>query len=190
MEEEDCRAMLTCAIPMPEWLCEAEAGGKKLLLAGDEAKMRFVVDIAAENVRRGTGGPFAAGIFELATDRLIALGVNVVVPARQSWAHAEMTAFSRAQSVLNCGSLRGYMLATSCEPCAMCCGATPWSGVEKIIYGAPGAMAEKIGFDEGYKGDCWRAEFLRRGIQVAGPLLGDAAFAPFKLYVETNGRIY
>ncbi|MBP5531426.1 MAG: nucleoside deaminase, partial [Lentisphaeria bacterium] len=84
----------------------------------------------------------------------------------------------------------GCVLVTSCEPCAMCSGATPWSGVEKMIYGATREMAEKVGFDEGYKGERWREEFEKRGIQVVGPLLGEAAFAPFRLYVEKNGRIY
>lgn len=105
--------------------------------------MRFVVGIAVENVRHETGGPFAAAIFDIKTDRLIALGVNSVVPSKQSWTHAEMTAFAHAQNKLNTGSLKGCMLVTSCEPCAMCSGATPWSGVERVIYGAPRDMAEK-----------------------------------------------
>ena len=101
-----------------------------------------------------------------------------------------MTAFSRAQNKLDRVSLQGCMLVTSCEPCAMCCGATPWSGVGKMVYGAPSEMAEKIGFDEGYKGERWREEFAQRGIRIVGPLLGEDAFAPFSLYAEKHGRIY
>ena len=175
---------------MPEWLAEKEAENAGRAIPDDEAKMRFVLELAVENVRHGTGGPFAAAIFEIAGDRLIALGVNAVVPARQSWAHAEMTAFAHAQNKSGRGSLTGCMLVTSCEPCAMCSGATPWSGVERMIYGAPREMAEKVGFDEGYKGECWRGEFVKRGIEVVGPLLGEAAFAPFALYRETGGPIY
>ncbi|MBR2963582.1 MAG: hypothetical protein IKC53_05185 [Lentisphaeria bacterium] len=79
---------------------------------------------------------------------------------------------------------------TSCEPCAMCSGATPWSGDGRMIYGTPRFMAEKAGFDEGYKGEHWEEEFAKRKIQVAGPLLGEDAFAPFKLYREKHGEIY
>ena len=61
-----------------------------------------------------------------------------------------MTAFADAQNRLNRLALHGCMLVTSCEQCAMCSGATPWSGVEKMIYGATREMAEKVGFDEGY----------------------------------------
>ncbi len=183
-------AMLVEAIPMPEWLREMETAAMGRVITGDEEKMRFVIEAAVENVRHGTGGPFSAAIFEIESGRLVALGVNVVVPAQQSWAHAEMTAFAHAQNRLNSNSLRGCMLVTSCEPCAMCSGATPWSGVEKMVYGATREMAEKIGFDEGYKGERWREEFIRRGIGVVGPLLGEEAFAPLRLYVEKHGRIY
>ncbi len=101
-----------------------------------------------------------------------------------------MTAFARAQNKLNNASLKGCVLASSCEPCAMCSGATLWSGVEKLIYGAPRKAAEEIGFDEGYKGRFWRSETIHRGIQVIGPLLGKEAFSPFDLYRQKNGKIY
>ncbi len=182
--------MLTRAIAMPPWLKELESVNRGRIIPGDEEKLRFVIEVAVENVRHETGGPFSAAIFELATDKLIALGINAVVPARQSWAHAEMTAFAHAQNLLDRHSLHGCMLVTSCEPCAMCSGATPWSGVEKMVYGATRNMAEKVGFDEGYKGEHWREEFAKRGIQVVGPLLGEAAFAPFRLYQEKGGNIY
>lgn len=182
--------ILVKQIPMPPWLMKLEAENLGRVIAGDEAKIRFVVELAEKNVRHETGGPFAAAIFERGTDRLIAVGVNVVVPAKQSWAHAEMTAFAHAQNRLDKASLKGCVLASSCEPCAMCSGATLWSGVEKLIYGAPRKAAEEIGFDEGYKGLFWRSATRRRRIQVIGPLLGKEAFAPFELYRKKNGKIY
>ena len=190
MDKSTRKPLLTAPIPMPEWLWEMEQANADRVIVDDEEKMRFVVDIAVENVRHGTGGPFAAAIFEIKTNRLIALGINSVVPAKQSWAHAEMTAFAHAQNKLDQESLKGCMLVTSCEPCAMCSGATPWSGVERVIYGAPRFMAEKVGFDEGYKGEHWEEEFAKRKIQVAGPMLGEDAYAPFKLYTKKHGEIY
>ena len=177
-------------IPMPLWLMRMELENADRIIPGDEDKVRFTIELAMENVRHETGGPFAAAIFDLRTDRLIAVGVNSVVPACQSWAHAEMVAFAHAQNKLGRFSLAGCVLASSCEPCAMCNGATPWSGVEELIYGATGEMAESVGFDEGYKGECWRDAFARRGIRVDGPLLGDESFAPFALYRKMNGTIY
>lgn len=181
---------LAPAIAMPEWLQTMETNHLGISMPGDEAKLRFAIQLAAENVRQGTGGPFGAAIFELQTDKLVAVGVNLVMSAQQSWAHAEMTAFSNAQQRLRRLPLKGYMLVTSCEPCAMCFGATPWSGVEKLVYGAPGTAAEKIGFDEGEKIEAWHAALSRRGIAVVGPLLADEAEEPFKLYAQKGGMVY
>lgn len=44
---------------------------------------------------------------------------------------------------------RKFELFTSCEPCAMCLGATLWSGVTRIVCGATKDDAQSIGFDEG-----------------------------------------
>ena len=188
--DPQCGASLVKSVSMPPWLEKLEAENAGRVIKGDEAKIRFVVELAEMNVRHETGGPFAAAIFESGTDRLIAVGVNVVVPSKQSWAHAEMTAFAHAQNKLDKASLEGCVLASSCEPCAMCNGATLWSGVEKLIYGAPRKAAEEIGFDEGYKGLFWRPALKHRGIQVIGPLLGKEAFKPFELYQQKNGKIY
>ena len=182
--------VLVESIAMPTWLEQLEAENVGRVIVGDEAKIRFVVELAEKNVQHETGGPFAAAIFERDTDRLIAVGVNVVVPSKQSWAHAEMTAFAHAQNKLNKVALKNCVLASSCEPCAMCSGATLWSGVEKLIFGAPRKAAEEIGFDEGYKGLLWRLADKHRGIRVIGPLLGKAAFTPFDLYRQKNGKIY
>ena len=131
------REPLVRAVEMPDWLREIEAEHLGKVFGSDEEQLRFAIRLAEENVRRGTGGPFGAAIFGAEDGRLVAGGVNRVVPANQSWAHAEMTAFARAQNRLKNYSLKDCVLASSCEPCAMCTGATPWSGVRKLIYGAP-----------------------------------------------------
>ena len=69
-----------------------------------------------------------------------------------------MTAYSRAQYLKGTYELKGCILATSCEPCAMCYGATPWSGVEGMLYGATKEealaqsyrVADRIRFDKKY----------------------------------------
>jgi len=47
------------------------------------------------------------------------------------------------------GKIVQYELFTSCEPCAMCLGATLWSGVSRIVCAAKKDDAAAIGFDEG-----------------------------------------
>lgn len=184
------RPTLIPAVLVPQWLSQLEKPYIGAAMPDDNDKMKFVVNLACENVMHGTGGPFAAAIFDMENHTLLATGVNVVVPAHQSSAHAEMTAYSRAQNILRTHDLRGYMLVTSCEPCAMCYGATPWSGVQKMIYGATKAMAENAGFDEGDKGEAWKESLAKRGIEVIGPLLGEDANTPFMLYRQNSGVIY
>lgn len=180
---------LTPAIDMPKWLYRVEQEHLDKAMT-DEEKLRFVISLALENVDRDTGGPFGAAIFEIDSGKLVAAGVNSVVPSNQSWAHAEMTAFARAQMLRRSFELKGCMLVTSCEPCAMCFGATPWSGVEMLLYGAPGDFAREIGFDEGDKVADWHQALEKRGIKVVGPMLMDEAKVPFTLYHQKVGKIY
>ncbi len=174
-------AILAPAIVMPPWLqkIEQENLGKAM---DDKEKLLFAIMLASENVRQGHGGPFGAAVFELDTDRLVAVGVNSVVPAGQSWAHAEMIALTNAQNKLGNLCLKGCVLVASCEPCAMCFGATPWSGVEMLIYGAPGEMARELGFDEGDKVKDWHKSLEARNIKVIGPMLIPEVKEPFELY--------
>jgi len=108
-----------------------------------EDRMRLAIELSRLNVKHGTGGPFGAGVFEQAAGRLIAVGVNVVIDTNCSLAHAEMMCIGLAQQKLktfDLGSegLTAYELVSSTEPCAMCLGAVPWSGVRRLICGARG----------------------------------------------------
>src|SRR5690606_12102518 len=118
---------------------------------GREARMRLAIALAAENVAHASGGPFGAAVFERASGRLVAVGVNRVEPAGQSHAHAEMLALALAQRALGgwnlaAPGLPALELVSSSEPCAMCFGAIPWSGVAALVCGARAADAEAVGF--------------------------------------------
>jgi len=133
--------------------------------------MGLAIALARENARRGSGGPFGAAVFERDTGRLVAVGVNAVVASGLSLAHAEMLALSFAQRARGRFDLGGrsspaHELVTSSEPCAMCFGAIPWSGVRRLVCGARASDAEAIGFDEGPKPARWVHALERRGISV------------------------
>jgi tRNA(Arg) A34 adenosine deaminase TadA len=157
--------------------------------------MRFVVELAAKNVTRGTGGPFAAAVFETTTGRLVSIGVNLVESTQCSHAHAEMVALANAQRVvgnfdLSAAGMPEHELVTSCEPCAMCYGALPWSGVRRVLCGARGRDAEAIGFDEGPKPKQWVAELKKRSITVVRDLCRKEAVAVLQQYQGSGGAIY
>jgi tRNA(Arg) A34 adenosine deaminase TadA len=72
----------------------------------------------------------------------------------------------------------------------MCLGATPWSGVRSLVYGARSADAEEIGFDEGLKPPGWAPAFEGRGICVTGGVLREEAAAVLREYAARGGEIY
>src|SRR5690349_1990629 len=76
---------------LPTWAVRFMRGHKKPITKAED-RMRFVVELAANNVKEGTGGPFGAAIFERRSIKLIAIGVNLVESAHCSHAHAEMVA--------------------------------------------------------------------------------------------------
>lgn len=158
-----------------------------------EQRMRLAIALAAENVRQQTGGPFGAIVVEEGSGRLLGAGVNRVTALGLSLAHAEIMAISLAQRAVADWNLRAsgpVQLVTSCEPCAMCFGAVPWSGVSSLLWGARREDAEATGFDEGDKPADWSVTLEKRGIRVAGELLRAEAAAVLASYVRGNGTIY
>ncbi len=163
---------------------------------GDEAaRMAFVVEAARRNVAMSTGGPFAAGVFESGSGRLVSLGVNRVVAEQLSMLHAEMIAIALAQRAVGRADLGvegspPLELVTSVEPCAMCLGAVLWSGVGRVVSGASDADARAIGFDEGPKPPDWTATLAERGITVRSELMRREARAVLEAYAHGGGPIY
>lgn len=179
---------------LPGWV-EGFVGERGEVYPEVRDRMRLVVGLSRENVRRGTGGPFGAAVFERDTGRLLAPGINLVTGAGCSAAHAEMVAMVVAQRVVGTFDLGGpglppCELVASTEPCAMCFGATPWSGVRRLVCGARGEDAEGIGFDEGDKPPDWVGSLERRGIPVVRDVLREEAVAVLREYADGGGEIY
>lgn len=180
-------------IEMPAWLAHHAAA--HALLPDDAQRMRFVIDAARRNVAAGSGGPFAAAVFERDSGRLVALGVNLVTSAGLAVMHAEICALSLAERALGGYDLGApgrpaHELVTSAEPCAMCLGAIPWSGVRRVVCGATDADVRAIGFDEGDKRDDWRARLEARGVTVVTGVERATAVTVLRDYAARGGTIY
>jgi tRNA(Arg) A34 adenosine deaminase TadA len=157
----------------------------------DEDRMRVAIMLARENVARG-GGPFGAAVFDSATGRIVAAGVNCVVERRCSLLHAEIIAIALAQVHARSHTLAGkaYELFSSSEPCAQCLGAVCWSGIGRLACAADTRDAEAIGFEEGPRRDDWKAQLESRGIRVTRGLLAAEARAVLGAYARSGGPIY
>jgi tRNA(Arg) A34 adenosine deaminase TadA len=183
----------TVTLELPAWVEVLDLRDREYPTLED--RMRLVVELARQNVERGTGGPFGAAIFERETGRLLAPGMNLVVPSNCSVAHAEMVAVMIAQQAvgdfdLGAGGRPDYDLFASTEPCSMCFGATPWSGVRRLVCGARDEDARAVGFDEGAKLPDWAAALEERGIAVVRDVCREEAAAVLRDYAESGGQIY
>jgi tRNA(Arg) A34 adenosine deaminase TadA len=158
------------------------------------SRMEFVISLARKNLEHRTGGPFAAAVFEAGSGRLLSVGVNLVESSHCSIAHAEMIAIALAQQITHNFDLgkngAAYELVTSTEPCAMCLGAIPWSGLRRLVCGARGKDACEIGFDEGAKPRNWIASLRARGIEVVRDVLRPQARSVLQEYLTSGGLIY
>jgi len=184
----------TVEITLPAWM-DAALPDRNYSYPTVADRMALVIDLARKNVDAETGGPFGAGIFELHSGRLVAPGVNMVIPGNCSVAHAEITAIMLAQKIMGTydlgdGGFPPMELVSSTEPCTMCLGAVVWSGVRRLVCGSRDADARDIGFDEGPKPSDWTVALETRGIAVLRDVDRKNAVAVLKYYADRGGLVY
>ena len=85
---------------------------------------------------------------------------------------------------------RAVTLYSTAEPCAMCLGAIPWSGVNRVVCGARDADVRAVGFDEGDKPVRWVEKFRRRGIAVTRDVRRAEAVGLLARYAAEGGVQY
>ena len=180
-------------IEYPEWVDSVAKWDTPY--ESSEDKMRLAITVSRVNIDRGSGGPFGAAIFEMGTGRLVAVGMNSVVRYNNCTLHGEMVAFMMAQQrvgsfTLNAPALPAHELYTSCEPCAMCLGATLWSGVRRVVYGAAREDASRLNFEEGPVFPESYHYLEARGIEIVRNVLRDEARAVLDAYRAKSGKIY
>ena len=179
-------------LTLPAWIHEAIEPGATF--ASDEDKVALAIELSRRNVEARSGGPFGAAVFG-PDDRVVAVGVNRVVPHTTSLAHAENMAYMLAQQRLQTARLNDVLapvtLATSSQPCCQCYGATIWAGIDRLLIGARAEdVMELTEFDEGPLPADWIGELGKRGIEVVRDLRRDEARAVLKQYGESGGDTY
>lgn len=157
-------------------------------------RMALAIALSAENIKQKTGGPFGAAIFD-SEHKLVAPGINLVTSNHCSILHAEMVAIALAQKTLgrydlSDGGKATFELASSSEPCAMCMGAVPWSGIKRLACAARDQDVRAVGFDEGAKLNEWFEAMRDRGIDVTRDIEREAAVQILKDYAKQQGTIY
>lgn len=77
--------------------------------------------------------------------KIIGRGHNLTEQLNDVTAHAEMQAFTAAANYTGGKYLKDCTLYVTIEPCVMCAGASYWTQISRIIYGA---TDEKRGFSK------------------------------------------
>ncbi len=195
MTEQFSLPDLSLHFAMPKWAVQA-LNDMPSHLASHEERMAAVIEFSRQNFLNNTGGPFAAGVFERDSGRLLVIGVNRVMHHNCSSAHAEIMALSMAQKMLGVYDLGGkgmpaHELVVNWRPCAMCFGAVLWSGVRALVIAGDGPELEQItGFDEGPIAENWREELTQRGIALTENVLRDKALAAYREFAASKNFVY
>lgn len=74
------------------------------------------------------------GAVIVSENRIIARAHNLTEQLNDVTAHAEMQAFTAASDTLGSKYLHDCTLYVTIEPCVMCCGASYWAQISKIVY--------------------------------------------------------
>lgn len=112
--------------------------------AADRERMRALAAWTAETLGTEHPMPFGADIVSTATGERLMRAVNRVGPDHDPSAHAETLTIRLACAKLGAGSLTGYTLYTTCEPCAMCMACALWAGLDRLVFGATIADAGRF----------------------------------------------
>jgi tRNA(adenine34) deaminase len=90
-------------------------------------------------------GEVPIGAVIVANNKIIARAHNLTETLNDVTAHAEMQAYTAAAEALGGKYLWDCTLYVTLEPCVMCAGASFWTQVSRIVYGA---TDEKRGFNK------------------------------------------
>jgi tRNA(adenine34) deaminase len=139
----------------------------------DERLMREAIALAAE-----ADFPFGAVIVR--DGQILARGKNIGRQTHDPTAHGEMVAIRHFLAEHGPGELKGTVLYTSGEPCAMCMGAIVWCGIARVVYAA---SVPEIGKYMGQIGiSCTEvaAKTPFEKIEITGGVLAEEALKLFK----------
>ncbi len=193
--------LVSLAIPseihldMPDWWLPAMEALPTYLPTLDE-RMAVVNRFARMNFENGTGGPFGAGVFERDSGKVVIVGVNRVMSTGCSSAHAEVMTLSLAQRRSGTYDLGGpnmpaHQLVVNWLPCAMCFGASLWSGIRSLVIAGYGPELEQLtGFDEGPITPEWQEALRQRNIEFTAGVRRDEAIALFRDFGRSGQTVY
>ena len=148
--------------------------------------LELAVELSAENVRSGRGGPFGALVVR--ENVIIGRGSNSVTRTNDPTAHAEIVAIREACSTIGNFQLTDCDIYSSCEPCPMCIGAIYWARPRRIIYANTAQDAADIDFDDAFIYKELKVPEGQRSIQFVRQSL-DSALVVFQAWENSATKV-
>lgn len=180
-------APLTRRVPPSLLYCIWSAPERRRIMGQNpEDFMRHAIRLAIENVRTGSGGPFAAVVVKAGA--IVATGVNQVTSTNDPTAHAEVVAIRAACRAMGSFQLQECDIYTSCEPCPMCLGAIYWSRPRRFFYACSRQDAAGAYFDDQFIYDEFAVAPERRIIPGL-PLLREEGLTAFAAWKASPRRV-
>lgn len=105
--------------------------------------MTELVRFTARSFRTSQPVPFGAVVVDSESGDLLYRARNAVMREKDPSSHAELRTVRLASKKLGRPSLKGYTLYSTCEPCPMCMANALWAGVDRVVYGATIADANR-----------------------------------------------
>jgi tRNA(Arg) A34 adenosine deaminase TadA len=109
----------------------------------DEERMRGLYEFTARTLKTSRPVPFGALIVETESGRPLMQAINAVMPENDPSSHAEVRTVRLACRKLKQTSLAGFTMYSTCEPCPMCMANALWARLDRVVYGATIADANR-----------------------------------------------
>jgi tRNA(adenine34) deaminase len=103
-----------------------------------KAEHEYFMRLALQEAEKAyLAGEIPVGAVVVCKGRVVGRGYNLTEQLNDVTAHAEMQAFTAASETLGGKYLKDCTLYVTVEPCVMCAGASYWTQISKLVYGAP-----------------------------------------------------
>lgn len=130
----------------------------ELNYGSDEHFMREALKEAKEAL---AADEIPVGAVIVHSGKIIARGRNMTEKLNDVTAHAEMLCFTSAANYMNSKYLKDCTLYVTLEPCVMCAGASFWTQIPRIVFGA---SDEKRGYTTIAQGVIHKKTQIKKGV--------------------------
>ena len=156
--------------------------------ADDERFMRMALDVCRRGIEAGQS-PFGACMVDGRGD-VLACEHNHVWREHDPTAHAEVRAVREACRQLQTVHLPGTVIYSTTEPCPMCFSAIHWARIDRIVYAAAIADAQRFGFNELPISNTTLKQAGGTTVTVVPHVLVDEAVDLYRYWQDQGGRVY